>query len=79
MILLSGLLPLLGVVLLHLVTPTQAFYLPGLAPVNFCKKTDVSSTCKVCMFAHMYVCTCIVGVFASTPATISNGSGCSDF
>ncbi|XP_043642141.1 transmembrane 9 superfamily member 2 [Drosophila teissieri] len=46
MILLSGLLPLLGIILLHLATPIQAFYLPGLAPVNFCKKTDVSSTCK---------------------------------
>ncbi|XP_017043808.1 transmembrane 9 superfamily member 2 [Drosophila ficusphila] len=46
MILLSGLLPLLGVVLLQLASPTEAFYLPGLAPVNFCKKTDVSSTCK---------------------------------
>lgn len=34
--------------LLLTLTVTEAFYLPGLAPVNFCKKTDVSTTCKVC-------------------------------
>lgn len=30
-------------------TVSEAFYLPGLAPVNFCKKTEVSTTCKVCL------------------------------
>ncbi|SPP79621.1 transmembrane 9 superfamily member 2 [Drosophila guanche] len=42
-----GLSPLLLLLLLHtLLTLGGAFYLPGLAPVNFCKKTDTSSTCK---------------------------------
>ncbi|XP_017097331.2 transmembrane 9 superfamily member 2 [Drosophila bipectinata] len=41
-----GLYPLLGLILLQILTPALAFYLPGLAPVNFCKKTDVSTTCK---------------------------------
>lgn len=44
---------LIGLVLT--LTVTEAFYLPGLAPVNFCKKTDVSTTCKVCM--------CVVRVY----------------
>lgn len=25
----------------------NAFYLPGLAPVNYCKKEEVSESCKV--------------------------------
>ncbi|KAH8400452.1 hypothetical protein KR222_000007 [Zaprionus bogoriensis] len=32
--------------LLLTLTACEAFYLPGLAPVNFCKKTDMSTTCK---------------------------------
>lgn len=26
---------------------THTFYLPGLAPVNYCKETETSPTCKV--------------------------------
>lgn len=44
---LGGLFPLLALILLQILSPALAFYLPGLAPVNFCKKTDVSTTCKV--------------------------------
>ncbi|EDW29239.1 GL19593 [Drosophila persimilis] len=32
--------------LLHTLTLGGAFYLPGLAPVNFCKTIEVSTTCK---------------------------------
>ncbi|XP_068150761.1 transmembrane 9 superfamily member 2-like [Drosophila tropicalis] len=34
------------VIMLHTLAVVNGFYLPGLAPVNFCKKSDVSSTCK---------------------------------
>lgn len=27
----------------------NTFYLPGLAPVNYCKKGDGTETCKVCI------------------------------
>ncbi|KAH8334300.1 transmembrane 9 superfamily member 2 [Drosophila kikkawai] len=43
--------PILGFVtllqiLLPLLGPAEAFYLPGLAPVNFCKKGEGTPTCK---------------------------------
>ncbi|KAH8261899.1 hypothetical protein KR038_004470 [Drosophila bunnanda] len=45
MFLLFGFITLMQV-LLPLLGPAEAFYLPGLAPVNFCKKGEGSSTCK---------------------------------
>ncbi|KAM8715628.1 hypothetical protein ACLKA7_002646 [Drosophila subpalustris] len=33
-------------ILVYALTLSEGFYLPGLAPVNYCKKADVSSTCK---------------------------------
>lgn len=32
---------------LSVVSQVDAFYLPGLAPVNFCKKSESSDACKV--------------------------------
>lgn len=29
------------------ISVTNGFYLPGLAPKNFCKKSDATSACKV--------------------------------
>ncbi|CAD6997010.1 transmembrane 9 superfamily member 2 [Ceratitis capitata] len=37
---------ILILVSLNLVNHTIAFYLPGLAPVNYCKKSDMSGSCK---------------------------------
>ncbi|XP_017858464.1 PREDICTED: transmembrane 9 superfamily member 2 [Drosophila arizonae] len=36
----------LVILLFNTLTICKAFYLPGLAPVNYCRKSDVSSTCK---------------------------------
>ncbi|EDW13515.2 transmembrane 9 superfamily member 2 [Drosophila mojavensis] len=36
----------LVILLFNTLTICEAFYLPGLAPVNYCRKSDVSSTCK---------------------------------
>lgn len=43
--------PLLAALLVAL-RPAAAFYLPGLAPVNYCKSGDTSPTCKVFIFRY---------------------------
>ncbi|KAH8249184.1 hypothetical protein KR032_007050 [Drosophila birchii] len=45
MFLLFGFITLMQI-LLPLLAPAEAFYLPGLAPVNFCKKGEGTPTCK---------------------------------
>lgn len=38
---------LLKLIFFGLITVNRAFYLPGLAPVNYCKPTEKSNACKV--------------------------------
>lgn len=33
--------------LMHFIGVSEQFYLPGLAPVNYCIKSDASNNCKV--------------------------------
>lgn len=33
--------------IVQLIPSSQQFYLPGLAPVNYCTNSDVSQNCKV--------------------------------
>lgn len=38
----------------------SAFYLPGLAPVNYCQPKKASDTCKVSLH-RIHSCACILG------------------
>lgn len=38
--------------LAKLILYVESFYLPGLAPVNFCKKEDESDVCKVSSYYY---------------------------
>lgn len=39
---------IIATLLVGLVSVSDAFYLPGLAPVNFCPESKASETCHVC-------------------------------
>lgn len=48
---LERLAPLLGFFFITILA-VEGFYLPGLAPVSFCKDGQETDKCKVCLFHH---------------------------
>ena len=47
-----------------IISTANGFYLPGLAPVNYCKEKDVTKSCKVTWSYYLvdFWCTCRTGV-----------------